>query len=90
MSEEQFRSALNGFRMGDQRATPASGAATDGATPPTAPDEFREVFVGGHLMFENEYEAFKKAVRDSGPIYDSDPIFRVVAEIIEKRVQELF
>lgn len=53
-------------------------------------NEMKELLVGQHLMHESEYEKFDKAVRDSQPQYDSDPIYKVVAEIIQKRIDELY
>ncbi len=65
--------------------------APDVTSPPTAPvDERRELLVDSYLMTESEYEKFKEAVQNSGPIYDSDPIYKIVAEIIKNRCDELY
>jgi hypothetical protein len=56
----------------------------------TIKDEYRELLVGQYLMLESEYEEFYKAVSDSQPQYDWDPIFKVVAKIIKNRIDELY
>lgn len=53
-------------------------------------DETKDLLVGGYLMTEDEYEKFDKAVTDSGPIYDTDRIYKVVADIIKTRIDELY